>query len=282
VLITGESGTGKELIARAIHASSRRSAGPFVALNCAALPEELLESELFGIERGVATGVTARPGRFEQAHGGTLFLDEIGDLSPTAQAKILRVLQERRVARVGARGAEQPVDVRLVAATNRDLEQEVAAGRFREDLFFRLKVVHVETPPLREVPDDIPLLAQRFLDRACREMGRAPKRLGKEALARLRTYPRPGNVRELENEMTRLAATARGKSIAVKGLSPSVAAARGEAVPVRSLAAAVAELETALIRDALRRNRGNRSATARELGLSRQGLLNKLKRHEIG
>ncbi len=280
VLITGESGTGKELIANAIHQSSDRGDRPFVALNCAALPEELLESELFGIEKGVATGVTERPGRFEQAHGGTLFLDEIADLSLTAQAKILRALQERKIARVGARGAEKPIDVRLIAATNRNLPEEVAAGRFRDDLYFRLKVVHIQTPALREIPGDIAPLAQHFLVAACRDMGRPPKQIAKDALGKLRAYPWPGNIRELENEMTRLAATTRGKSIAVRMLPAAMTS--GTPAPAKTLAGEVAELEARLIREALSRTGGNRTEAARRLGLSRQGLLNKIKRYGIG
>ena len=163
VLITGESGTGKELVAKAIHYTSPRARRPFVALNCAALPETLVESELFGIEKGVATGVNSRVGQFQKADGGTLFLDEIGDLSLTAQAKILRVLQERVVERVGGR-TSIPVDVRLLAATNKDLEAEIAKGTFREDLYYRIKVIHIHMPPLREIREEIPLLANHFLE----------------------------------------------------------------------------------------------------------------------
>src|SRR5215813_7418474 len=172
VLITGESGTGKELAAKAVHYTSPRSRKPFVALNCAALPETLLESELFGIEKGVATGVNPRMGQFQKADGGTLFLDEIGDLSLTAQAKILRVLQERVVERVGGR-TPIPVDVRLLAATNKDLEAEIAKGTSREDLYYRIKVIHIHVPPLREIREEIPLLANHFLHEHCREAGRA-------------------------------------------------------------------------------------------------------------
>src|ERR1035438_8266228 len=167
VLITGESGTGKELAAKALHYNSSRVRKPFVALNCAALPETLLESELFGIEKGVATGVNSRVGQFQKADGGTLFLDEIGDLSLTAQAKILRVLQERVMERVGGRNSI-PVDVRLLAATNKDLEAEIAKGNFREDLYYRIKVIHIHMPPLREIREEIPLLANHFLQEFCR------------------------------------------------------------------------------------------------------------------
>jgi Nif-specific regulatory protein len=267
VLITGETGTGKELIARAIHGSSGRSSAPFVALNCAALPEELVESELFGIESGVATGVTERAGRFEQATGGTLFLDEIGDLGPAAQAKILRALQERVIERVGGRKTV-PVDVRVISATNRDLE----AGEFRGDLFYRLKVVHIETPPLREIAEDIPLLAARMLSGKCEEFGRPPKRLSTGALRSLRDYRWPGNVRELENEMTRLAASVRREEIRAGDLSLKSESAIGD------LKSAVAQLERRMIEDALRACHGNKAQAARRLGLSRQGFLNKLHR----
>ena len=192
VLITGESGTGKELIAKALHYNSPRARKPFVALNCAALPETLLESELFGIEKGVATGVDSRLGQFQKADGGTLFLDEIGDLSLTAQAKILRVLQERVLERVGGRHSI-PVDVRLLAATNKDLEAEIAKGNFREDLYYRIKVIHVHMPPLREIREEIPLLANHFLKEYCRETARVPgvrpggaAQAGKRSLARQR------------------------------------------------------------------------------------------------
>jgi len=275
VLITGETGTGKELLARAIHGSSARAGHPFVALNCAALPEELVESELFGIEKGVATGVVARAGRFEQANGGTLFLDEIGDLSPAAQAKILRALQERVIERVGGR-KPIPVDVRLVSATNRDLAQDAEAGRYRSDLYYRLKVVHMETPPLREIPEDIALLAERLLAAKCEELRREPKHLSKGALRRLTEYRWPGNVRELENEMTRVAASVRRAEIVETDLSPAIAGGTGGGP--QDLKAAIEALERRMIEDALRTSGGNKAQAARLLGLSRQGLLNKLAR----
>ena len=181
VLITGESGTGKEMVAKAIHYTSPRARRPFVALNCAALPETLLESELFGIEKGVATGVQSRVGQFQKADGGTLFLDEIGDLSLPAQAKILRVLQERVLERVGGR-SPIPVDVRLLAATNKDLEAEIAKGNFREDLYYRIKVIHIHMPPLREIREEIPLLANHFLKEYCRETGRGAMEFSPEVM----------------------------------------------------------------------------------------------------
>jgi Nif-specific regulatory protein len=293
VLITGESGTGKELVARAIHYASPRAAQPFVALNCAALPESLVESELFGIERGVATGVERRSGKFEEASRGTLFLDEIGDLSAAAQAKILRVLQERVVERVGGR-RPIAVDVRVVAATNKRLEAEVERGSFRADLFYRLNVVRIETAPLREIRSDIPVLASHFLARSCRELGRPPKTLGPDALRRIEAYPWPGNVRELENEMKRLAVLAPGRVIEEADLSEHVRAGRAGAPPspqmqVASpspvagtlLPAAVEALERRMIEEALSSTAGNQLRAARALGISRQGLIQKLKRYGL-
>ncbi len=288
VLIRGESGTGKELVARAIHWSSPRSAGPFVAVNSAALPESLVESELFGIEKGVATGVEARKGKFEEAAGGTLFLDEIGDLSPAAQAKILRAVQEQVIERVGGR-RQISVDVRIVAATHRDLEKAIRADEFREDLYYRLKVVEIRTPALREIPEDIPLLARHFLSRCCRELGRPPKQLGAGALERLSRYPWPGNVRELENEMERLAVSVRHSSIEAADLqvgrlaSEEVAAVAevGEETLDAVVKRVAAEVESRLIREALERHGHQRTRTAAALGLTRQGLLKKMKRLRI-
>src|SRR4051812_27775339 len=211
VLITGESGTGKELTAKAIHYTSPRARRPFVALNCAALPEMLVESELFGIEKGVATGVNPRVGQFQKADGGTLFLDEIGDLSLTAQAKILRVLQERVVERVGGR-MPTPVDVRLLAATNKDLEAEIAKGTFREDLYYRIKVIHIHMPPLRDIREEIPLLASHFLREYSRESGR-PLEFSPAVVRSLGSSQWPGNIRQLRNEVMRMAACAPGGMI---------------------------------------------------------------------
>ena len=277
VLITGESGTGKELVARAIHFSSDRASAPFVALNCSVLPENLVEAELLGIEKGVATGVDRRIGRFEAADGGTLFLDEIGDLSPAAQAKILRVLQERVLERVGGR-RPIPVDVRILAATNRDLEEEIDAGRFRDDLFYRLRVIHLRTPALREIREDIPLMARHLLQQACREVRRPEKQLSPEAVDLLLQYDWPGNVRELENEMKRLAVTVRRDTIGPGDLSVGL---QGNRNPSRNLHEAVEELERRLIREALQACEQNRARTARRLGLSRQGLLKKMHRYGI-
>jgi two-component system, NtrC family, nitrogen regulation response regulator NtrX len=210
VLITGENGTGKELIARALHQHSRRKSGPFVKLNCAAVPHELIESELFGHEKGAFTGaVSVRRGKFELAHEGTLFLDEIGDMPPAMQAKLLRVLQEGELERVG--GAETiKVDVRVIAATNKNLEKEIAGGHFREDLYYRINVVQIHSPPLRERREDLPDLIDTFLKEACARNGRKPLKLSPEALAVMASYDYPGNVRELRNLVERLAILCEG------------------------------------------------------------------------
>jgi Nif-specific regulatory protein len=286
VLVTGESGTGKEMAARAIHFTSPRARKPFVALNCAALPETLVESELFGIEKGVATGVNQRIGHFEKASGGTLFLDEIGDLSMTAQAKILRVLQERVIERVGGRGP-LPVDVRLIAATNKDLEAEIQKGNFREDLYYRIKVIHIQMPPLRDVREDVPVLARHFLKEYGREMGREGMEFSPPILRKLASSPWPGNVRQLRNEVMRLAACAQGRMISEDDLFdddlapiPPPPPAQQAAKP-QSLKKAIAELEKRMIQEALTATRNNQQQTARLLGLSRQGLINKLKRYAI-
>jgi DNA-binding NtrC family response regulator len=210
VLITGENGSGKELIARAIHQQSKRRAKPFVKLNCAAVPHELIESELFGHEKGAFTGaLAARRGKFELAHEGTLFLDEVGDMPPAMQAKLLRVLQEGELERVG--GSETiKVDVRVIAATNKDLEHEIAHGKFREDLYFRLNVVQLNSPPLRDRKDDLPVLIDAFLEESCRKNGRKVLRVAPDALARMMDHDYPGNVRELRNLVERLAILCEG------------------------------------------------------------------------
>ncbi|HEV2445127.1 MAG TPA: sigma 54-interacting transcriptional regulator [Candidatus Sulfopaludibacter sp.] len=289
VLITGESGTGKEMVAKAIHYTSPRARRPFVALNCAALPETLLESELFGIEKGVATGVNSRVGQFQKADGGTLFLDEIGDLSLAAQAKILRVLQERVVEPVGGRVA-RPVDVRLLAATNKDLEAEIGKGTFREDLYYRIKVIHIHMPPLREVREEIPLLANHFLKEYCRETARAGMEFASGVLRKLVAAPWPGNVRQLRNEVMRLAACSHGNLITEDDLFEGLpgpsrekpSAASATPLKAQSLKKAVEELEQSMIREALKGTRDNQQQAARRLGLSRQGLINKMKRYGIG
>jgi Nif-specific regulatory protein len=285
VLITGESGTGKEMIAKAIHYNSPRAQRPFVALNCAALPENLMESELLGIEKGVATGVERRVGKFEQAHEGTLFLDEIGDLSLTAQAKILRALQERVIERVGGR-TPISVDVRIVAATHVNLEDAISQGKFREDLYYRLKVIQIQTPALREIREDIPHLANHFLEKYCREMGKEPKRLTPAALRRFADYAWPGNTRQLENEIKRLVASTRRVVIGEEDLAENIRSSSGAPLPPAmpeggSLKDVVVDLETRLIRDALRQNGNNQVKAAKTLGLSRQGLIKKMKRYRI-
>ncbi|MEO8370285.1 MAG: sigma 54-interacting transcriptional regulator [Candidatus Solibacter sp.] len=286
VLITGESGTGKELIAKAVHYNSPRVRRPFVALNCAALPETLIESELFGIEKGVATGVNSRVGQFQKADGGTLFLDEIGDLSLTAQAKILRVLQERVLERVGGR-TSIPVDVRILAATNKDLEAEIAKGNFREDLYYRIKVIHVHMPPLREIREEIPLLATHFLKEYCREAGRDGMEFAPAVLRNLVSAPWPGNVRQLRNEVMRLAACARLHVISEDDLWEGVPQPERSGPPaigpikLQSLKKAVAEMEHRMIAEALHETKNNQQQAARLLGLSRQGLINKMKRYSI-
>jgi Nif-specific regulatory protein len=293
VLITGESGTGKEMVAKAVHYTSPRARRPFVALNCAALPDTLVESELFGIERGVATGVQPRMGYFQKADGGTLFLDEIGDLSLAAQAKILRVLQERVLERVGGRSSVA-VDVRVLAATNKDLEAEIARGAFREDLYYRIKVVHIHMPPLRDVREEIPLLANHFLHEYCREMGGPAMEFSAEVLRRLTLSPWPGNVRQLRNEVMRLAACSSHPviglddlweglpetSVAVPAAMAHAAGAKAATQP-RSLNLAVEELEKRMIVEAMEETRHNQQQAARLLGISRQGLINKLKRYGI-
>jgi Nif-specific regulatory protein len=298
VLIEGESGTGKELVAKALHHNSPRAKHPFVAVNCAALPDNLVEAELFGIEKGVATGVDRRIGKFEEANGGTLFLDEISDLSLPAQAKILRVIQERSVDRVGGRGSV-PIDLRVIAATNKNLEAAIRERMFREDLYYRLKVIHIQTPSLREVPEDIPGLANHFLNKYCQSMQIDSKQIAPAALQTLRRYTWPGNARQLENEVKRLVASVRGRVIGEEHLDPSIRSAREplavtqtvaaaapatELSPGRrpTLAEAVGILERRMIEEALRETDGNKQHAAQILGVSRQGLFKMLKRAGIG
>ncbi len=279
VLITGESGTGKELLAKAIHYNSPRARNRLVALNCAALPESLVESERFGIEKGVATGVEQRTGKVEIAKGGTLFLDEIGDLSLTAQAKILRVLQEGIIERVGSR-KEIPVDVRILAATNKDLSAEISRGTFRDDLYYRMNVIDIHTPPLREIREDIPLLANYFLAKYCQEGKKKPQRLTPGVERCLMNYYWPGNVRELENQMKRLAVLVHREELAEEDLSEAILQS-GTVVNAHSLKGTVAEVEKRLILETLQTCKQNQVQTAKALGLSRQGLSNKIKRYRI-
>jgi two-component system nitrogen regulation response regulator NtrX len=299
VLIMGESGTGKELIAQAIHDRSKRSDRRFIKVNCAAIPEELIEAELFGSVKGAYTGsVGSREGKFQAADGGTLFLDEVGDMSLRVQTKVLRALQEGEIERVGS-DATITVDVRVIAATNKDLAAEVAAGRVREDLYFRLNVVPINAPPLRERPDDIPFLAETFLKQYCNDNGLPVKQLDQRVTDLLVRYPWPGNVRELINQVERMAILSAGRVIHVHDLSseirrgtPAVAAAepasmRPETDEMSSkvsfdptaltLQEARREFERILIRKALDANEWNISRTAEELGLERTNLHKKIK-----
>ncbi|HET6440376.1 MAG TPA: sigma-54 dependent transcriptional regulator [Anaeromyxobacter sp.] len=281
VLITGENGTGKELVARALHQNSRRREGPFVKLNCAAVPAELIESELFGHERGAFTGaVAARRGKFELADGGTLFLDEVGDMPPAMQAKVLRVLQEGEFERVG--GAQTlRVDVRVVAATNKDLPFEVEAGRFREDLYYRLNVVPLHTPALREHKEDVPELCARFLSEACERNGRRPMTLAAEALLALQGHEWPGNVRELRNQVERLVILCDGPEIGAEDVARLLPGARKPRTDRLRAGAGFHELvedaEREIILAALDENQGNVSDTARSLGLERSHLYKKMR-----
>ncbi|HTX73942.1 MAG TPA: sigma 54-interacting transcriptional regulator [Rectinemataceae bacterium] len=269
VLITGESGTGKELVARAIHERSPRARGPFVAVNCAALPESVIESELFGHERGAFTGAhERRKGRFELADGGTLFLDEIGELSLAVQVKLLRVLQEGEYQRVGA-SASARTDVRVLAATNRDLEADVASGRFRADLFYRLNVFPIRVPPLRERRSDIILLADYFAGRIALRAGKSIARISSPAIDLLMTYHWPGNVRELENCIERAVVLSTDAVIHSYHLPPSLQSAESTGTgPAAGLDASLTRLERELLVEALKISRGNAAEAARRLGIS--------------
>ena len=289
VLIEGETGTGKEQVARAIHSTSERRTAPLVAVNCAALPEGLLESELFGHEKGSFTSaVGQRRGRFEMAHGGTLFLDEVGDVPPAMQAKLLRVLQERRFERVG--GTETiEVDVRVIVATNRSLHQLVKEGKFREDLFYRLNVVRIELPPLRERAEDIPLLVTHFIEKYTRP-GEMPKHLAPDAMQILLNYNWPGNIRQLENTIERACVTTRGQVIPLTSLPPEILYPPTPTLPfevtldrplpelVRDI---VATVEQEYLRKALVKTQGNVSRGARVCGLSRRCMTAKMAEYKL-
>ena len=282
VLIQGDSGTGKELVARAIHERSARASKPFVAVNCAALPETLLESELFGYERGAFTGAAGRKeGRFEMADGGTLFLDEVADLSTITQPKILRVLQEGEFERLGGTRSLR-VDVRLVAASNQDLAQMVREKRFREDLFYRLNVITVHVPPLRERREDIPMLAQHFVRLYAAKNNRRLDGLSDDALRRLEAYAWPGNVRELENVIERGVVLARGSQMDVADLPPEIAGATPlpEGVLTVRIGTPLAEVEQRLLDETLRVTKGNKTLTARLLGIDVRTVSRKLERLE--
>jgi len=276
ILITGESGTGKEVLAHRIHDLSARSGGPFVAINIGGLPETLLESELFGFEKGAFTGADKRKsGLFELAGGGTLFLDEIGELPLPLQVKLLRVLQERKIQRLGGT-VPIPVESRLLAATNRDLAAEVKAGRFREDLFYRLNVVPVALPPLRERTEDLPWLCQRLLAKLAPAMGRPAPHLTPGALKRLAAYPFPGNIRELENLLERTLIFSEGELLTEGDLAlPGIPAI--DPPPALTRAGTLQELELQAIRDSLLRWQGNQTRAAEELGITRRTLFTKIK-----
>jgi two-component system, NtrC family, response regulator AtoC len=286
VLIVGESGTGKELVASALHAHSRRGGGPFVGVNCGALPEGLIESELFGHERGAFTGADRqRLGRFERAAGGTIFLDEVGELPLAAQAKLLRVVQRHEFERVG--GTEPlATDARVISATHRDLPREIAEGRFREDLYYRLNVVRIAIPPLRERPEDIQPLAEQILRRLERKYGWTSLALAPEALGAIQSAPWPGNVRQLENTLSRAAIAARGRAILPEhlevdepGRSPIPAELDlPDALPLRAL---LAEVERRAIERALTACGGNRTRTAERLGISRRQLFDKIREYDL-
>jgi transcriptional regulator with PAS, ATPase and Fis domain len=270
VLVRGESGTGKELVAKLLHGLSPRREAPFLAVNCAAVPETLLESELFGIERGVATGVDARPGRFELASGGTIFLDEIADAPLSIQAKLLRVLQDKQIERVGGR-QQIPVDVRIVSATNANLGEAIRERRFREDLYYRIRVVEVALPPLRERREDIPRLVGHFLSRISARDRRPPLGLSRDAVAALLAHPFPGNVRELENLLEGAAALIRGDVIEAADLQIR----RGGTSERSSDSRDLASLERDHIRRVLEDVKGNKSEAARILGINRRTLYRK-------
>jgi len=283
VLILGESGTGKELIADAVHRGSPRREGPCIKVNCAALPETLLESELFGHERGAFTGaVTRKEGRFELAHGGTLFLDEIGDLSPATQAKLLRVLQEGTLERLGGTKTIA-VDVRIVTATNRNLEEAMKAGHFREDLYYRLNVISIVVPPLRDRREDIPVLAQHFLQRYAQRNAKTLEGLAREALGLLAAYHWPGNVRELENVIERAVVLARGPWIGPADLPSGISALaptpRAITIPIGT---PLEEVEQRLIEETLRHTSGDKTLAAKLLGITSRTIYRKLKREEPG
>jgi two-component system response regulator HydG len=282
VMIQGESGTGKELVARAIHERSQRKSGPFVAVNCAALPETLLESELFGYEKGAFTGATARKeGRFEVADGGTLFLDEIADLSLVTQPKILRVLQEGEFERLGGNRSIR-VDVRIVTATNQDLTALVRDKRFREDLFYRLNVITIEVPPLRHRREDIPVLAEHFLKLYAAKNNRRLEGFSRDAMRRIEGYSWPGNVRELENVIERAVVLARGSTIELTDLPDNVGGSTPmpDGVFIVRVGTPLAEVEQRLLEETLRLTKGNRTLTAKILGIDPKTVFRKLKASE--
>ncbi|MEE4270286.1 MAG: sigma-54 dependent transcriptional regulator [Thermoanaerobaculales bacterium] len=285
IFISGESGTGKELAAKAIHYGSLRSDGPFIDVNCAAIPEGLQESELFGHEKGAFTGALAtHPGKFEQAAGGTIFLDEVGEMSASAQARLLRVLQERCLQRVGGTQTIE-LDVRVISASNRDLEQMVADGSFRQDLFYRLVVFPIELPALRDRRDDIPLLVDHFIEKYARDTGKRVTGIEPTAIAALKAHEWPGNVRELENVIHRSLLVAEGSEITADDLPAGLGSRSADpgatsSAPI-SVAMSLEELEKAAIEKALKRHEGNLSDVARQLGIGRSTLYRKLEQYGL-
>ena len=285
VLIVGESGTGKELFARAIHAASPRASGPFIAVNCSAFPRDLIESELFGYEKGAFTDARqSKPGRFELAHGGTLFLDEIGDMSLEGQARLLRVLQEREVERLG--GTQPiPVDIRVIAATHRNLQDLIRVGRFREDLYYRLNVYPLYIPPLRERPEDIEVLAHYFLRKFAQSMNKSLEGFEPEAMDALKAYPWPGNGREVVNQMERLAIVASGPLVRLEDLPQEIRTRSSDTRTIRpsllSLGLSLEDMERRLIEEALKHTRGNISRAAALLKVSRGTLRYRIKKYGL-
>jgi two-component system response regulator HupR/HoxA len=282
VMVLGETGTGKELVAKAIHFNSARRDRKFLAQNCGALTDSLLESELFGHKKGAFTGAVAdKKGLFEEADGGTVFLDEIAETSPAMQIRLLRVLQEGEVKRIGE-NEQHKVDVRVIAATNKDLEQYVKEGKFREDLYYRLSVIPISIPPLRERTEDMPLLAHHFLDRACRKFGRTVTRIGDDAMRYLEAYAFPGNVRELENEIERAVMLAEGDALTAESLSPRIRESTAHEIAARaeggSLMDAVDRLKRRMIQAALAAEAGNKTKAAERVGLTRQSLQQMMRR----
>ncbi len=293
VLITGESGTGKELVARAIHENSVRAQAPFITINCGAFPETLLESELFGYMKGAFTGANEnRQGLFQAAHGGTLFMDEIGNMSLTMQVKLYRVLQEGKVRPIGST-EESDVDVRIIAATNKEFEKEIAEGRFREDLYYRLSVIPIQVPPLRDRRDDIPLLARHFLERFCKTMEKPIERISPEAMTRLESYDWPGNVRELENTMERAVALETGREISLKVLPDRIAGYSGSSIGVPEGQAAgfpvdgvdfekeIAAAERRYLQAALEKAGGGRTRASELLKISYRSFRHYAKKHNL-
>lgn len=287
ILITGESGTGKELVARAIHHEGNRRHAPFSVINCAAIPEALLESELFGYEKGTFTGAyQSKKGLFERSHGGTVFLDEIGEMPLSLQAKLLRVIQEKRVTPLGGYESKE-VDIRIIAATNRQMEAEVASGAFREDLFYRLNVIPIRTPPLRERTEDIPLLLDHFLQRMAAEMGKGRKSLTPEARKWLYAYTFPGNVRELANIVEYAVALSQGDMLTMEDFPPALIERRSNVRPFQTSrdvltipeGISLEEAERRFILYTLEKNSGHRKKTADQLAISERGLRQKLKQY---